>query len=54
MEGAIVYFLLPELKNNKPNTKVLGAGKLKTIEYRFFRKIREKLSRFLTHKDSEG
>jgi hypothetical protein len=52
MEGAIVYFLSPEFKNNKPHTKVLGAGKLKTIEYRFFRKIREKLSRYLNHKDA--
>jgi hypothetical protein len=40
MEGAIVYFLSSEFKNNKPCTKVLGSGKLKTIEYRFFRKIR--------------
>lgn len=31
MEGAIVYFLSSEFKNNKPSTKVLGSGKLKTI-----------------------
>ena len=53
MEGAIVYFLEPGIKGNKPYTRVLGSGKLKTIEYRFFRKIREKLSRYLNRKDYE-
>jgi len=48
-----VYFVSPEFQNNKPHTKVLGAGKLKTLEYRFFRKIREKLSRFLNHTESK-
>jgi hypothetical protein len=42
-EGAVVYFVL-----NKRN--VLSLGKLKTLEYRLFRKLREKLKTLIQNK----
>ena len=36
---------------NKIVARSVGAGKLKTLEYRFFRKIREKMSRYGSGKD---
>lgn len=44
-EGSVVYF---ECVNTKTETTtVTGICKLKTLEYRFYRKLREKLKRFL-------
>ena len=41
MEGLIAYFLVHEIdKNGKAEQRIVGAVKLITLEYRFFRKIR--------------
>ena len=45
-EGAVIYFVL---RHNEDSTKdqVISLGKLKTLEYRLFRKMREKLRNFV-------
>jgi len=43
-EGAVVYFVSRGL--NKEDDEVLSLAKLKTIEYRIYRKLREKLRNF--------
>lgn len=53
MEGSIVYFVVQEMEKGKSVARSIGAGKLKTLEYRFFRKIREKMSRYCLGKDKK-
>lgn len=48
-----MYFAVQEMIEGKPFPKSIGAGKLKTLEYRFFRKIREKMSRYLLRKEKK-
>lgn len=45
-EGAVIYFVL---RHNEDSGKdqVLSLGKLKTLEYRLFRKMREKLRNYV-------
>lgn len=41
MEGPIVYFVVPEPDKNGIGRQItVGAGNLKTLEYRFFSRIR--------------
>jgi hypothetical protein len=44
-EGNVLYFIKRDKINNN-NDKVLSLCKLKTLEYRLFRKMREKLRNF--------
>ena len=48
-----MYFAVQEMIEGKVFAKSIGAGKLKTLEYRFFRKIREKMSRYLLRKEKK-
>lgn len=43
-EGAVLYFVADY---NEPNERILSLGKLKTLEYRVLRKLREKLRNFI-------
>ena len=50
-EGSIIYFVVQDMGNQrKCLSRTVGAAKLKTLEYRFFRKIREKILRFINKK----
>lgn len=44
-EGSVLYFY------NTTNKKVMSLGKIKTLEYRIFRKLREKLRNFVQYYD---
>ena len=44
-EGNVLYFVRKDPKGEQPE-KVLSLAKLKTLEYRLFRKMREKLRGF--------
>lgn len=44
-EGAVLYF--EEINSETNERRILALGKLKTLEYRFFRKIREKTANYL-------
>ena len=41
-EGSVIYLATSEIIDNKEKETIRGLGKLKTFEYRFLRKIREK------------
>jgi D-Tyr-tRNAtyr deacylase len=43
-EGAVLYFVM---NHKQDNEKMLSMCKLKTLEYRVFRKLREKLRNFV-------
>jgi len=43
-EGSVLYFIH---KSKKEGDKVLSLSKLKTLEYRIYRKLREKLRNFI-------
>lgn len=45
-EGCITYFVEHQKVRGDIALNVIGGGKLKTLEYRLLRKIREKLSSF--------
>ena len=49
-EGNVLYFVKRDPKKKEPS-KVLSLCKLKTLEYRLFRKMREKLRNFYAVKD---
>lgn len=51
MSGVVIYFISPEIKNNKLHTKVLGAGKLKNIEYKLFTNMKKRLLRYMNKKN---
>ena len=42
-EGAVIYLTKRDKDGNSNDDKVLSLSKLKTVEYRLFRKMREKL-----------
>lgn len=48
-EGSVIYLIKRDRDGIQANDKVLSLSKLKTIEYRIFRKIREKLRGFYRH-----
>eukprot|EP00347_Sterkiella_histriomuscorum_P011394 403372627 len=48
-EGSVLYLVKRDKDGDKSKDKVLSLAKLKTIEYRIFRKIREKLRGFYRH-----
>ena len=50
-EGSVVYF---EAKDSENTTSVLTLCKLKTLDYRFWRKLREKLKNFLMNRYSQA
>jgi hypothetical protein len=47
-EGMVIYFVLRH-KEDSQLDEVLSLGKLKTLEYRLFRKMREKLRDFASY-----
>jgi len=47
-EGTVIYFLLRHKEDSRLD-EVLSLGKLKTLEYRLFRKMREKLRDFASY-----
>lgn len=47
-EGTVIYFVLRHREDAKQD-QVLSLGKLKTLEYRLFRKMREKLRDFAAY-----
>jgi hypothetical protein len=47
-EGTVIYFILRHKEDVKLD-QVLSLGKLKTLEYRLFRKMREKLRDFASY-----
>ena len=49
-EGSVVYFSSVDDKNNE---KIISIAKLKTLEYRIFRKTREKLKTVVKEKNSK-
>ena len=49
-EGNVLYFVE---KDKEGNSKVISLCKLKTLEYRLFRKMREKLRNFFHAKECE-
>lgn len=49
-EGSVLYLIKRDKKNPERDT-VLSLFKLKTLEYRLFRKMREKLRRFFRPKE---
>ena len=48
-EGSVLYLVRRNKDGDPTKDKVLSLAKLKTIEYRIFRKIREKLRGFYRH-----
>lgn len=50
-EGSVIYLIGRDLSNPN-NDKVLSLSKLKTLEYRLFRKMREKLKNY--YRDKKG
>lgn len=56
-EGSVVYLIRRNKEGDTSKDEVLSLSKLKTIEYRIFRKIREKLRGFYRHEakaESQG
>ena len=52
-EGCVFYFIKRDQSaNNNSKDQVVSMTKLKTLEYRLFRKIREKLRNFIDGKTS--
>ena len=51
-EGNVLYFIKKDSKNQ--GDKVLSLAKLKTLEYRLFRKMREKLRNYYTPEKMAG
>jgi hypothetical protein len=49
-EGSVVYLTKRDASGDDTKDKVLSMAKLKTIEYRIFRKMREKLRGFYCNK----
>jgi hypothetical protein len=47
-EGAVIYFVKRH-REDATEDSVLSLGKLKTLEYRLFRKMREKLRNFASY-----
>ena len=47
-EGSVIYFVLRHREDSKMD-QVLSLAKLKTLEYRLFRKMREKLRDFASY-----
>ena len=52
-EGSVLYFVQRDEKNPK-NDKVIVLCKLKTLEYRVYRKLREKLKTHVSYADGGG
>ncbi|CDW91204.1 UNKNOWN [Stylonychia lemnae] len=52
-EGSVLYLVKRDKSGDSSKDKVLSLAKLKTIEYRVFRKIREKLRGYYRHLGSE-
>jgi hypothetical protein len=52
-EGNVVYFVAEEIGANK-NRFTLSCAKIKTLEYRAFRKLREKLKGMTLGKSIDG
>ncbi len=52
-EGSVLYFIKRNKSGNFKDDKVLSLAKLKTIEYRIFRKMREKLRGYFKHQNSD-
>jgi len=48
-EGAVWYFIKRD-KENPLKDEVVSLSKVKTLEYRIFRKLREKMRNFVTFK----
>jgi hypothetical protein len=53
-EGSVVYLTKRDSTGVKSKDKVLSMAKLKTIEYRIFRKMREKLRGFYNNAKTQG
>jgi hypothetical protein len=51
-EGNVLYFVRKDPKGEKPDL-VMSLAKLKTLEYRLFRKMREKLRGFYASADEK-
>ncbi len=49
-EGSVLYLTKRDKSGNSSKDQVLSLSKLKTIEYRVFRKMREKLRNFYRNK----
>ena len=52
-EGSVLYLVKRNKGGIHSEDRVLSLAKLKTIEYRIFRKIREKLRRYYKFEDQE-
>lgn len=50
-EGAVLYFVELDPKKDKSRDSVLSLCKLKTLEYRIYRKLREKLRNYIGNKN---
>ncbi len=53
-EGSVVYLTLRDKTGNRSLDRVLSMAKLKTIEYRIFRKMREKLRGYYNNEMKTG
>lgn len=49
-EGSVLYFV-KKTKSVPEQERTLSLSKLKTLEYRIFRKLREKLKNYVSRKD---
>lgn len=52
-EGAVLYLIKRDKSGDSSYDRVLSLIKLKTLEYRAFRKMREKLRNYFRHKSSK-
>jgi len=52
-EGSVIYMVKRDKSGDSSKDKVISLAKLKTIEYRVFRKIREKLRGYYRHLGGE-
>lgn len=52
-EGNVLYFIKRPAENSNTFAEVLSLTKLKTLEYRLFRKMREKLRNFFARSAEE-
>lgn len=51
-EGAVIYFVLRH-SDDETRDQVISLGKLKTLEYRLFRKMREKLRNYANYSSNQ-
>ncbi|CDW83198.1 UNKNOWN [Stylonychia lemnae] len=53
-EGSVLYFIKHHKSGDENKDKVMSLAKIKTLEYRAFRKMREKLRGYYRNKSSKG